>query len=111
MALPYKAARWPTVTNFNATKHPERLRYLGNNCSLVCLSVSCGVFFIADHILKGFTAHNMPGDNELSEVPPALAAALLNGRTQLQACMPFLRYAPLRILLAVMMQRNLMNFL
>ncbi|EIW59643.1 uncharacterized protein TRAVEDRAFT_46945 [Trametes versicolor FP-101664 SS1] len=32
----------------------------------------------------------MPGDNELSEVPPTLAAALLNGRTQLQAGMPFL---------------------
>lgn len=51
MALPYKAARWPTVTNLNATNYPERLRYLGDNCSLVCLSVSCGVFFIADHIL------------------------------------------------------------
>lgn len=53
----------------------------------------------------------MPGDNELSEVPPTLAAALLNGRTQLQTGMPFLRYAPLRILLDVMMQRNLMSFL
>ncbi len=40
MALPYKAACWPTVTNFDATKYPERLRYLGDITARSCVCLS-----------------------------------------------------------------------